>query len=390
MKQTELSGALIIFLLLFTFGSCSEKNENQVKPAEQITNKYLDIDLKVYDIGVDFMKIMADCKDTKALRLELCVDTMSGTSKISEIIYPKYSNEQIKYTHEGLFPGSKYFCRIYSIEDNMVTRWVEATTVPLICFKSISQVRPCTGALNDISQWEECDVIKEFAQDKYRSFGAYFVWGDDKNPKIEDTVFDYQGPYCTPCKIIGFDDSIKTVYVYYPYKYENIDMSQMKRDVNTHENINYLYASFPMKYNKITPIFMESTMTQMRLKVTGEKEYQIHSISLNADKIGVSGTLDLKKGKYEIKEYAGYTDISMFYEYPFTAGNNEVLNFDRYMFPQKIENGSLTIKFIDNTEKEIKLEDFRLGINEICTLLLNLDEETCEITEFDLQEATTL
>ena len=80
----------------------------------------------------------------------------------------------------------------------------------------------------------------------------------------------------------------------------------------------------------------------------------------------------------------------MFYEYPFTAGNNEVLNFDRYMFPQKIENGSLTIKFIDNTEKEIKLEDFRLGINEICTLLLNLDEETCEITEFDLQEATTL
>lgn len=384
-KISNAAVLLLIFLSTSILAGCSHESDDPVAPPE----KAWSVALKCENVKMNQATVVASSAGSGYCRFYITDDTLGSLIVGSLDILPDGAGVA-QYTFKMLHPATKYYYQAYSIGMKKYTAWQSLTTTPAIRFSGISMVRQGTSADYDGYPWADADVAMTFS-DSWQQCGAYFVWNRGGSRTVVPATLDlaeeggsYKNKYWRPSVDVAFDDTVKTAYVYYPYVSGVADRSTMKIPVNTFGNENYLYATFPVKHIDYAPVFMQSVMTQLRLKVGASASHTLQQVTLFSRNIATEGLLDLTMGKIAPTSYESSRTLL---DLDRAVDASTTIYSDKFMIPQAVADAYLIIRYDGNTEKRIDLGVLSLVRNSLCSLTVNIDAGTCVVNPYDFGEA---
>jgi len=371
------------------FCSCSNNDDEKPTPAPV---PLTDMSVWTEKVGMNDVVIRGKWDANKTCRMELCEDTTKSNMYFSSDLSIE-PNGTYHYSFSMLRPSTKYYYHMVSLRDNISSHWESFFTLNPISFDHVYALLQGRSTYNEDYPWidHDEDVAKVFNEKDDALFGIYMKWGDDEHHRLSTSMMDYNKDIkrWKPYENIAYDDTVKTVYVYYPYVAGNYDHTTMKIPINVYENINYMWFAFNMRHLTYAPIYLESVMAQMRVKLKGDGMNEVNKIDLYGQNISVEGLFDINNGKIGATKYANSVDVTLDRGLSkYSTGDSCYV--DRFMLPQKIKGAQVKLHMNDGGVKTFNLNDFEVRRNHLCTILLNLKDNTNLVEDWNIYEESKL
>ncbi len=375
----------ITMLCSICFCSCTKNDDEKPTPAPEILTNMRTWTEKV---GMDNVVIRGKWDANKTCRIELCEDTLASNIRFSSDLSIE-SDRTYHYSFSMLRPSTKYYYHMISLRDDISSPWESFFTLNPISFDHVYALLQGRSTYSEDYPWvdHDDDVAKIFNEHDNAILGIYMKWGDSEQNRSSTSMMDYDKDIkrWKPYENIAYDDTVKTVYVYYPYVAGNYDHTTMKIPLNVYENINYMWFAFDMRHLTYAPIYLESVMAQMRVKLKGDGKNEVNKIDMYGQNIAVEGILDVMNGKIETTEYANSTDVTLDRRLSKYATGDSCY-VDRFMLPQEIKGAQIKLHMNNGETKTFNLENFKILRNHLCTILLNLNDNTNLVEGWNINE----
>ena len=391
-SKCEKMAKRILFMMMLCsmcFCSCSNNDDDKPTPTPVPLTK-----MKAWTekVGMDNVVLRGNWDANKTCRIELCEDTTASNIRFSSDLSIELDGTY-HYSFSMLRPSTKYYYHMISHRDNISSRWESFFTLNPISFDHVYTLLQGRSTYGNEYPWEnyDNDIAKKFNKDDNALLGIYMKWGGSEQKKLSTSMMDYNKDIkrWKPYEDIAYDDTVKTVYVYYPYVAGNYDRTMMKVPINVYENINYTWITFDMRHLAYAPIYLESVMAQMRVKLKGDGMNEVKRIDLYSQNISVEGLLDIKNGKIGATKYANSVDVTLDGGLSkYSTGDSCYV--DRFMLPQKVKGAQIKLYMNDGKAKTFNLKDFEILRNHLCTILLNLKNNTNSVEDWNIYEESKL